>query len=56
MHDRARSDINTLHFGEAREAADILNTKENVTIDDLTSALINALKRIHVLEHADEKP
>ncbi len=44
------TDFNTLNFGEAREAADILNSKEGVTLEEVISALINALNRIHALE------
>lgn len=41
---------NTLNFGSAAEAAEILNSEPDISQEDLHSALINALKRIDKLE------
>lgn len=49
------SRFNTLYRGSAHEAAEILEmesdvSRESTTVDELRIALINALRRIEVLE------
>ena len=42
--------INKLMYGPPREVADMLGTENDVTQEDLSPALINALNRIDNLE------
>lgn len=43
-------EIELAKHGEAKEVADYLENNENITNDELSNALINALHRIQYLE------
>lgn len=45
------SRFNTLYNGQSQDAADELESRYEITTDDLRIALINALRKIDSLEH-----